>query len=71
MIQSAEKGALPLLYAGTDPAAQGGEYYGPGGRGERKGYPAKAEIPKAAKDEEARKRLWNFSEEITGVNYFT
>ena len=35
--QPAEMGALGTLRAATDPAAQGGEYYGPDGVGELQG----------------------------------
>ena len=38
--QSAEMGALATLRAAADPAARGGEYSGPGGRGEAPGLPA-------------------------------
>jgi NAD(P)-dependent dehydrogenase (short-subunit alcohol dehydrogenase family) len=38
--QTAAMGALPTLRAATDPAALGGQYYGPGGRNEVKGHPA-------------------------------
>jgi NAD(P)-dependent dehydrogenase (short-subunit alcohol dehydrogenase family) len=37
--QSAARGALPVLRAATDPQAQGGDYYGPGGPGELAGSP--------------------------------
>lgn len=37
--QTAAMGALPTLRAATDPAALGGQYYGPGGRNEVKGHP--------------------------------
>ena len=37
--QNAAMGALPTLRAATDPAVLGGQYYGPGDRGESRGYP--------------------------------
>ena len=32
-------GALPELFAATDPAAESGQYIGPDGRNEMKGHP--------------------------------
>jgi NAD(P)-dependent dehydrogenase (short-subunit alcohol dehydrogenase family) len=43
--QSAARGALPVLRAATDPRAQGGDYYGPGGPGQLAGSPARFATP--------------------------
>ncbi len=67
--QSAAMGALPILYAATAPNARGGAYYGPGGPRETKGYPGEAKIEPQALDRETAQRLWNVSEELTGVRY--
>ncbi len=67
--QSAEMGALPQLYAAVDPAAQSGRYYGPGGFMELRGYPAEVEPAPAAKNEETARRLWEVSEQLTGVTW--
>jgi len=67
--QSAAMGALATLRAATDPAARGGEYYGPGGRGELKGYPRLVASTERARDVEAQRRLWQESERLTGVSY--
>jgi NAD(P)-dependent dehydrogenase (short-subunit alcohol dehydrogenase family) len=67
--QSMEMGALPQLYAATDPAARSGEFYGPSGPGEQKGYPKVVQPVTSAKDPETARRLWKLSEEITGVEY--
>ena len=37
--QSADKGALPQLYAATQPGLEGGEFIGPDGFQEQRGYP--------------------------------
>ena len=37
--QSPDMGALPTLRAATDPGVLGGQYYGPDGFGEQRGYP--------------------------------
>lgn len=69
LAQSAEMGALPELYGATSPDAQGGQFFGPDGRGESKGHPTVVQpIPSATVVETAR-RLWDVSEELTGVRY--
>jgi NAD(P)-dependent dehydrogenase (short-subunit alcohol dehydrogenase family) len=67
--QSAETGALPQLYAAADPGAQSGRFYGPGGLGEMRGYPAEVQPTATAKDEETARRLWELSERLTGVTW--
>jgi NAD(P)-dependent dehydrogenase (short-subunit alcohol dehydrogenase family) len=67
--QKAEMGALPQLYAATDPAAQSGQYFGPDGLGESRGHPKIVQPIAAAKDPATANRLWNLSEELTGVSY--
>ncbi|MCM3575777.1 oxidoreductase [Mesobacillus subterraneus] len=67
--QSAAMGALPTIYAAADDSLTGGEYIGPDGRGNRKGYPA-IEIPApGVYNEETITRLWTVSEELTGVQF--
>jgi len=65
----AEIGALPTLYAATAPDVRGGDYYGPGGIFETRGYPKKAKIGDRARDTAVAARLWEVSEEMTGVKY--
>ena len=67
--QSAAMGALPTLRAATDPAAAGGEYYGPGGLGQVKGYPIRVSSNARSRDGAAQQRLWAESERLTGVTY--
>jgi NAD(P)-dependent dehydrogenase (short-subunit alcohol dehydrogenase family) len=67
--QSAAMGALPMLRAATDPAARGGEYYGPGGRGQMKGYPVRVSSNSRSHDEAGQRRLWAESERLTGVTF--
>ncbi|HEV2030391.1 MAG TPA: oxidoreductase [Candidatus Dormibacteraeota bacterium] len=67
--QSAEMGALPLLYAATAPDLPGGSHVGPDGAGEIRGYPVLVEATKRANDEDAARRLWEISERLTGVVY--
>lgn len=69
MAQSAEMGALPGIRAAVDPQARGGQYYGPNGQRERKGYPVLAQSNQASHDEADARHLWQVSEELTGVYY--
>ncbi len=67
--QKAEMGALPTLRAATDPAVVGGQYYGPGNRGENQGYPKLVTSSRESHDQAVQQRLWTISEELTGVTY--
>ncbi len=69
LAQSADRGALPLLYAATATEIEGGAYIGPDGPSERRGYPAPAQPSSTALDETLAGRLWTLSEELTGVDY--
>lgn len=67
--QSAAMGALPTLYAATAPAIQGGEYVGPSGFMEIRGYPKVTKSNTESHDLEVAKKLWDVSEELTGISY--
>jgi NAD(P)-dependent dehydrogenase (short-subunit alcohol dehydrogenase family) len=69
LVQSAKRGALPTLRAALDPSAQGGDYFGPGGVFQFTGDPIRVESSPCSHDETARRRLWQASEELTGVSY--
>ena len=63
-----EQGALPTLRAATDEDAHNGDYFGPDGFMEWRGYPKKVDTNKLAKDETIAKKLWSVSEKLTKVN---
>ncbi|MEV7090951.1 SDR family NAD(P)-dependent oxidoreductase [Streptomyces sp. NPDC093085] len=65
--QTPEMGALPTLRAATDPAVTGGQYYGPGNRGEIRGYPKPVTSSPDSHDRAVQQRLWTVSEQLTGV----
>jgi NAD(P)-dependent dehydrogenase (short-subunit alcohol dehydrogenase family) len=67
--QSAEMGALPTLYAAVAPDVQGGDYIGPDGFVELRGYPRKVGSSAASRDADAARRLWEVSEQLTGTRY--
>ena len=67
--QSDTDGALPQLYAATMPGVRGGEYYGPSGAFEMRGSPTKVKPTRAARNAVDAERLWQLSENETGVVY--
>ena len=66
--QSDAMGALPTLYAAAEDLP-GGSYVGPDGRGEQRGHPTLVGRSAAAQDAEVARRLWERSEELTGVQF--
>lgn len=66
---SSAAGALPTLYAATAPEARPAGYYGPAGFYEIKGPVAASFVAATAKDEIVAHRLWEVSEELTGVTW--
>lgn len=65
--QPVAKGVLPQLYAATAPDVVGGEYYGPDGFSEIRGYPKRAKISAAAQDTQTASLLWTATAKATGV----
>jgi NAD(P)-dependent dehydrogenase (short-subunit alcohol dehydrogenase family) len=62
-------GALPTLYAATSADAHTGDYIGPDGFGEFKGSPTVVKPASCALKTDVGERLWNVSEDLTGVIY--
>jgi NAD(P)-dependent dehydrogenase (short-subunit alcohol dehydrogenase family) len=73
VVQNTRMGALPALRAATDPSARGGEYFGPRRYGLRRrfytGYPAVVDSSARSHDEADQARLWQVSEQLTGISY--
>jgi NAD(P)-dependent dehydrogenase (short-subunit alcohol dehydrogenase family) len=67
--QSDVMGAEPTLYAATATGIRGGAYVGPGGFNEMRGHPKLVDSSAASKDQATARRLWEVSEELTGVRY--
>jgi NAD(P)-dependent dehydrogenase (short-subunit alcohol dehydrogenase family) len=68
LAQSAEAGAWPTLYAATEDVPSG-TYVGPLGLGQLRGHPGPVSSTKASKDAAVAAKLWDISEELTGVTY--
>ncbi|MFI8927450.1 oxidoreductase [Streptomyces sp. NPDC053474] len=66
--QPAEAGALPILYAATAPGVRPDSFTGPRLLNWR-GSPAPSLRAKWTRDDRAAVRLWQASEELTGVRY--
>jgi len=67
--QSAEMGALPTLYACAAPDVHGGDYIGPDGWRQMRGHPTQVHCRREAQDPALGGRLWNLSQQLTGVRY--
>ena len=63
------QGALPTLFAATSDEVVAGGYYGPHGWQQMRGYPKAVESTDAAKQADTANRLWDLSEEMTGVRF--
>jgi NAD(P)-dependent dehydrogenase (short-subunit alcohol dehydrogenase family) len=67
--QSADQGALPQIHAATALDVEGGEFYGPGGFRELRGAATRVQPVSRATDPELGRRLWQVSEQLTGVTF--
>lgn len=67
--QSAERGAWPTVFAATHPGIHGGEYVGPGGIMNMRGSPEIQNSSDRSLEGDLAERLWERSEEWTGVEY--
>lgn len=68
MAQSPAMGAAPSLLAAGDPAARGGDLYGPSRLGGMRGPAARAD-KKIAPDPATAARLWDVASSLTGANW--
>lgn len=67
--QGPAEGATPALRAAIDPAAKGGQYYGPSGFMELQGDPVLVQSTARSHDQQKQMRLWQESEHLTAVTY--
>jgi NAD(P)-dependent dehydrogenase (short-subunit alcohol dehydrogenase family) len=65
--QSDEMGALPILYAATQPGLDGGTYVGPDSFREQRGHPTIVQPSGRARDPDTARRLWEVSERLTAL----
>jgi NAD(P)-dependent dehydrogenase (short-subunit alcohol dehydrogenase family) len=67
--QKAEMGVLPTLRAAIDPEAISGDYFGPSGFREMRGYPIKVKSNARSLNAQKAEQLWAISEKLTGIKY--
>ncbi len=67
--QATATGALPSLYAATAPGVKAGQFIGPRRYFALFGPPGLVEPNRRARNTETAGRLWEISEELTGVRY--
>jgi len=62
-------GCLGIMHAATDRTLKNGEYVGPTKIGGFRGFPELMTSSERSYNENDAKRLWEMSEELTGVKY--
>jgi NAD(P)-dependent dehydrogenase (short-subunit alcohol dehydrogenase family) len=67
--QSDVMGAWPQLYAATMGDVESGEYFGPRSLFETRGHPTRVRPSRAARNQLSARRLWEISEQLTGVRF--
>ena len=67
--QDPDMGVLPTLRAAIDPEGETGDFYGPSGFMEAKGYPVKVKSNRRSHDIHSAGKLWDLSQELTGITY--
>ena len=70
-LQSAQKGALPVLYAALSKDVKGGEFIGPDGFQQLRGNPTKVDADFYSRNKEVAQNLWKASEKMTNVFYLS
>jgi NAD(P)-dependent dehydrogenase (short-subunit alcohol dehydrogenase family) len=70
-VQTVEGGLRPAYYAATDPAAEGGKFYGPRGLNHLTGAAAEQKIYPSARSSQDAARLWDLSAELAHVQFAT
>ncbi|KJL29121.1 SDR family oxidoreductase [Microbacterium oxydans] len=69
LVGTPETAALPALYAATSPEARRARFYGPRGIGHLGGAPAEQPMYSRLRSPEEAARVWELSEELTGVAF--
>ncbi|MGX1806794.1 SDR family oxidoreductase [Nocardia sp. NPDC055321] len=69
LLGTVETAQLPALYAATARDARGGRLYGPKGPGHLGGPPAEQKLYSRLRSPEDARRIWQLSEELTGVSF--
>lgn len=70
-LQSAQRGALPVLYAALGDDVRGGEFIGPDGFQQMRGNPIRVDADEYSRDRTVSHSLWKASQEMTKVFYLS
>ncbi|AYA36994.1 SDR family NAD(P)-dependent oxidoreductase [Hymenobacter oligotrophus] len=68
-LQPASQGAWPVLYAALADNLGGGEFIGPAGFRQMRGYPTQVDSDASSQDPRVGRQLWQVSEELTQTRY--
>lgn len=68
-LQTPSKGALCIIRAAADETVKGGDYYGPHGKGQKKGFPVLVKSNELSHCLIAAEKCWSFSEEATLIPF--
>jgi NAD(P)-dependent dehydrogenase (short-subunit alcohol dehydrogenase family) len=71
LVPTAQSAARPIIFAATSNEVTPAGYYGPSGPGEISGRAGPAKLAKRAQDPALAARMWEVSEELTGVSFAT
>ena len=71
LIPSAAEASRPIVHAARDDRVSGGDYYGPSGLLEIRGKTGRARVNPIARDVDIGRRLWTWSESMTGIHYLS
>lgn len=71
LIPVAPLAARSIVHAASAEHVGGGDYFGPTGLLETRGKTGRARVNPVAEDIDTARRLWNLSEEMTGVRYLS
>ncbi|WP_353618957.1 hypothetical protein [Microbacterium sp. ASV49] len=69
LVGTPSSAALPAVYAATDPDARGGRLYGPRGFRHLGGLPAEQPLYTRLQSERDAVRVWDISEQLTGIRF--
>jgi NAD(P)-dependent dehydrogenase (short-subunit alcohol dehydrogenase family) len=69
LVGTPDSAGLPALLAATSPESQGGRFYGPRGLGNLGGAPAEQRLYRPLRSGEEAARVWEVSQELTGVPF--
>ncbi|MBT2484736.1 MULTISPECIES: SDR family NAD(P)-dependent oxidoreductase [unclassified Microbacterium] len=68
-VQGKDDGAAPVIHAATAAGVQSGDYWGPSGKLEFRGTPARVAVSAEVRSADTGAALWPAAEQLTGVRF--